>query len=174
MKQKQVERILEDRIDIPGIARDMLAVGYEPAKKRVVKPGVRFIDNKNGTITDTKTDLIWVKNPHTDLPEKFKEYMNWQPAIEACKELNFAGCKDWRLPTVEELRELVDYARGAKDNEPAIDTKFFPDTKCSWYWTNTPCAWCSGSAWYVYFSHGGVDYGGKGYSSYVRPVRSSQ
>jgi len=174
MKQKQVERILEDRIDIPGIARDMLAVGYEPAKKRVVKPGVRFIDNKNGTITDTKTGLTWVKNPHTDLPEKFKEHMNWQQAIDACKELSFAGHKDWRLPTVEELRELVDYTRGAKDNEPTIDTKFFPDTKCSWYWTSTPCAWDSGIAWCVYFADGYVYSGSKGSSYYVRPVRSSQ
>jgi hypothetical protein len=174
MKQSQVERILTDRIDIPGIARDFLAAGYEPSKKKAVKSGVRFIDNKNGTIADTKTGLIWVKNPHTDLPEKFKDKINWQTAVDACKELKFAGYKDWRLPTVEELRELVDYSLGAKDNEPAIDTKFFPDTKYSWYWTLTSCAWNSGSAWCVGFYFGDVGSDGKDYSFYVRPVRSSQ
>jgi len=135
---------------------------------------MRFIDNKNGTITDTKTGLTWVKNLHTDLPKKFKNGMSWQRAIDVCKDLNFAGHKDWRLPTVEELCELVDYTRGAKDNEPAIDTKFFPDTKCYWYWTSTLCAWSSGYAWYVYFRNGSVYDGSKGYSYYVRPVRSSQ
>jgi len=41
-------------------------------KKAETKLTARFVDNKNGTITDIKTGLTWVKNPHTDLPEKFK------------------------------------------------------------------------------------------------------
>ncbi|MEI8350071.1 MAG: DUF1566 domain-containing protein [Candidatus Omnitrophota bacterium] len=134
----------------------------------------RFLDNENGTITDTKTGLIWVKNPHTDLPEEFKNYMTWKQAVDACKKLNYAGNKDWRLPTVEELRELVDYARGSKSEEPAIDTSVFPDTKCNWYWTSTSCAWDPSSAWVVDFYGGDVGNGGKGNSNYVRPVRSSQ
>jgi len=133
----------------------------------------RFIDNGDGTITDKSTGLTWVKNPHTDLPDKFKKEIKWQEAIDICKELEFAGHKDWRLPTVEELRELVDYTRGA-GSDPAIDAKFFPDTKCSWYWTSTPCAWGSGNAWCVYFSYGYVYHGSGDGSHYVRPVRSSQ
>lgn len=133
----------------------------------------RFVDNGNGTITDTKSGLIWVKNPHTDLTDKFKERMIWKDAIQACKDLKFAGKKDWRLPTVEELRELVDYTRG-KGDEPAIDTKFFPDTKTSWYWTATPCAWLAGFAWCVSFDDGLVSAGGKDDGTCVRPVRSSQ
>jgi hypothetical protein len=142
-------------------------------KKAAVAVKARFIDNNDGTIKDTKSGLIWVKNPHTDLPDKFKGSMIWKDAIQACKDLKFAGKKDWRLPTVEELRELVDYTRG-KGDEPAIDTKFFPDTKTSWYWTATPCAWDAGSAWCVYFGHGNVDWYGKDSVIYVRPVRSSQ
>jgi hypothetical protein len=134
----------------------------------------RFIDNKDGTITDKKTGLIWVKNPHTDLPEEFKKYMSWKQAIEACEKLNFAEHKDWRLPTVEELRELVDYKRGAKLDEPAIDTTIFPDTKCGWYWTITEVAWDPSYAWIVDFGSGFVDNCYKGSNSYVRPVRSSQ
>lgn len=144
-------------------------------KKAVTKvKQERFVDNGNGTIKDTKTGLVWVKNPHTDLPEKFKNYMVWKDAIQACKELNFVGKKDWRLPTIEELRELVDYMRGAKSGEPAIDTKFFPDTKCSWYWSITPCVWGSYNAWVVYFDYGDVGDSYKDSSNYVRPVRSSQ
>jgi hypothetical protein len=133
----------------------------------------RFVDSKNGTITDTKSGLIWVKNPHTDLPEKFKGYLNWKDAVDACKKLNFAGKKDWRLPTVEELRELVNYTKGV-GNDPAIDVAVFPDTKRSWYWTSTTCAWPAGSAWCVGFYYGSVSFYGKGSVYYVRPVRVSQ
>ncbi|MDD1679597.1 MAG: DUF1566 domain-containing protein [Methanomicrobiales archaeon] len=173
MKQKQVERILGERIDIPGIARDLLAAGYVLAKKKAIKNGVRFIDNKNGTITDTKTGLTWIKNPHTDLPKKFKGEMKWQEAIDACKELNFAGHKDWRSPTAEELISIIDWTKGA-GNDPTIDTAFFPDTKPSWYWTITPCPWSADNARIVGFYSGDVHYCDKGIIYYVRPVRSSQ
>ena len=176
MKQRQVEKILEDRIDISGLARDFLAAGFTIIKKatKLQPSGVRFIDNKDGTITDTKTGLTWVKNPHTDLPEKFKSEMKWQLAIDACKELDFASHKDWRLPTAEELISIINWEAGAKDNEPTIDTKFFPDTKTSYYWTITPCPWNAGYARVVGFSYGGVNGYGKGCYNYVRPVRSSQ
>jgi hypothetical protein len=143
------------------------------AKKAAAVKVVRFIDNNDGTITDTKTGLIWVKNPHTDLPDKFKERMTWKDAIQACKDLVCAGKKDWRLPTVEELRELVDYTRG-KGDEPAIDAKFFPDTKTAWYWTATQVAWNTDFAWSVGFTSGNVICGPKATNAYVRPVRSSQ
>ena len=143
-------------------------------KEKAVKPGARFVDNKIGTIIDTKTGLIWVKNPHIDLPEKFKNEMNWQDAIDACKGLNFAGHKDWRLPTAEELISIIDWEAGAKINEPTINIKFFTDTKCCWYWTITPCPWDTGYARVVGFYYGDVDDSSKDYSNYVRPVRSSQ
>ena len=177
MDANQVAKILKEHIDIQGMAKDIVAkVSVQKVKIIKVKefPKERFIDNSDGTITDTHFGLTWVKNPHIDLPDEFKKEMKWQDAIDICKKLTFASHKDWRLPTVEELRSIVDYACGAKSNEPAIDTKFFPDTKCSWYWTSTPCSWDSTSAWCVGFSHGDVYYGDEGDSSYVRPVRASQ
>lgn len=137
--------------------------------KTVDKPG-RFIDNGNGTVTDTKTKLIWVKNPHTDLPDQFKKELTWKEAINACKELSFANCKDWRLPTREELFSLTDDTR----RDPAINKEMFPDTKSSWYWTSTELAGDSGYAWLVSFSYGNGDGDGKDGYNYVRPVRSSQ
>jgi hypothetical protein len=177
MNQNQVVKVLKNHIDIQGMAKD-IAVSVSGQKVKIIKvkefPKERFIDNGNGTIIDTHFGLTWVKSPHTDLPEKFKSSMVWKEAIQACKELSFSGHKDWRLPTVEELRSIVDYTRGAKDNEPAIDTKYFLDTKCSWYWTVTPCAWSRGNAWVVAFHDGYVGDGNEDGSSYVRPVRSSQ
>lgn len=157
--------------------RDLLKGGPVVLNKSAVKARIQsgeFIDNNDGTITDISTGLMWVKNPHTDLPKIFKDLMNWKDAIQACKDLHFAGHKDWHLPTVEELRSIVDYTKGAKSGEPAIDTAFFPDTKCSWYWTSTPAAWPSDGAWFVGFGSGFVYYYGKDVGSYVRPVRASK
>ena len=128
----------------------------------------RFIDNKDNTITDTKTDLQWVKD-HDALGSQFTKEMTFKQATEACKKLNLSGKKDWRLPTREELLSIVDLTK----YNPAINP-IFANTHSSWYWTSTPYAWVAGGAWYVGFGYGGVSSFGKGGNDYVRPVRSSQ
>jgi hypothetical protein len=180
MSQQKMEAAIKKVLtaSVKDLSKAFLAQGFilktEKRKNSVAfVPVVRFTDNGDGTITDNKSGLMWVKNPHTDLPEKFKERFNSRDAIQACKDLDFAGKKDWRLPTVEELRELVDYTRAAGD-DPAIDTTFFPDTKTSWYWTVTPVAWDADYAWFVGFCGGSVSTSSKGGSYYVRPVRLSQ
>ena len=70
----------------------------------------------------------------------------------ACKALTLAGFSDWDLPTIEELQLLVDRSRYS----PAIDTDFFVDIENDWYWSKTPAAWSSASAWGVYFGYGNV------------------
>lgn len=94
-----------------------------------------------------------------------KKEMDWSDANTYAKE------QGGRLPTVKELRSLVDYEK----HDPCIDKDFFPDTKCSWYWTSTECNWNkAGSAWVVGFSNGGVYGNDKVYDVYVRPCRASQ
>lgn len=179
MRQNQIVKILKEHINIEGMAKD-IAMRLVTQKIRVVKvkefPKQRFIDNSNGTITDTHYGLTWVKNPHTDtdLLKKFRDAMKWRDAFDACKALDFTGYKDWRIPTVKELSSIIDYAHGGKDNKSAIDVRIFPDTKCSRYWTGTPCAWDLGCVWGVDFNDGYV-YGSinKDNNGYVRPVRSS-
>ena len=63
----------------------------------------RFIDNGNGTVTDTQTGLVWQKEP---APER----ITWPEAQHYIQQLNqaaFAGHDDWRLPNNEELRTLI-------------------------------------------------------------------
>jgi hypothetical protein len=128
----------------------------------------RFVDNGDNTITDTRTGLMWVKD-HNALGKQSAGYLTWPKAIDACKDLDHAGRKDWRLPTREELLSIVDPSK----YDPAIDP-IFTNTHSDWYWTSTGVAWGSGSAWFVYFLNGNVYSYGKDYESYVRPVRSSQ
>lgn len=68
----------------------------------------RFLDNGDGTISDTQTGLMWVKKDsylHTG------RMMNWSEAFEYVRSLNenmYADYMDWRMPTLDELRTLYE------------------------------------------------------------------
>ena len=123
----------------------------------------RFVDNGDGTVTDTTSGLMWSKATLTE------EEIDHAGAERVCKELDLAGHTDWRLPSVEELFALADRSRYS----PAIDTDAFPDTKSDWYWTSTITAWSSGRAWVVDFYSGGSNCGHRSNAyAFVRAVRS--
>ncbi len=130
----------------------------------------RFTDNGDGTITDKEQKVIWVKDA-TAL-KGFENTMTWQDVKEKCENLSFAGYNSgWRMPTVEELRSIVDYAR----HDPAWNTDVFAGKHDNWYWTRTECSWNKDAAWCVCSYYGGVlSSFGKGNRHYVRPVRSCQ
>ncbi len=84
-----------------------------------------FIDNKDGTITDVSTGLMWQKSkPATPL--------QFPAASQACIDLTLGGHLNWRLPQVKEQLSIVDYRRA----EPAINILFFPGTTVA-YWVQT-------------------------------------
>lgn len=59
----------------------------------------RFMNNGDGTITDTKTGLMW---PATDN----NAHINWRGANEYCKNLGIGSYTDWRIPTLAELKSI--------------------------------------------------------------------
>lgn len=68
----------------------------------------RFRDNKDGTVTDLKTNLMWKK---IDLYQEKKVWSSWdesQKLIESFNKEAYASYSDWRLPTRKELRSLYD------------------------------------------------------------------
>jgi len=79
----------------------------------------------------------------------------WELALADCEGLNLGGYTDWRLPTVKELRSLVDYSRYL----PAINDTYFQDTVSSIYWSSTPATSAS-YAWSVNFKYGDNSYDG--------------
>jgi len=86
-----------------------------------------FVDNRDGTITDRATGLIWMKGDsgHLSAGPKRDGKMNWQQALAWVEGLEYAGHDDWRLPNVKELQSIVDYTRSpATSRSAAIDPIF--------------------------------------------------
>jgi hypothetical protein len=160
--------------DSPNYAWYMLpyngCVGFEYKtgyyKVRAVRGGQttkNFIDNSDGTITDTSTGLMWQK---ATAPGR----LSWEQALTSCENLTLVGYSDWRLPNRNELQSIVDYSR----YNPSIDTTYFSGTVVAEiYWSSTTYAGNPSNAWYVNFYSGGVNDTSKtGY--YVRAVRGGQ
>lgn len=103
--------------------------------------------------------LIW-----QDSNEDIKK--EWKEAKEYCKNLNYAGYTDWRLPTKTELLSIVDYTR----YEPAIN-KAFKNGKSDWCWSSTLDARNSSFAWRISFSRGRTSADDLSNSFCVRCVR---
>lgn len=94
---------------------------------------------------------------------------DWSSALAWAEGLTYAGYSDWRIPNIRELLSLVDFGQ----YNPAIRTRFFPDTKTDQnYWSSTvrddnP----SGFAWDVSYISGQMYYSSPSAGKYVRPVR---
>ena len=64
----------------------------------------RFVNNKDGTVTDTQTGLMWADHDNgSDI--------NWSDAQIYCNGYSGGGKSGWRMPTIWELEEL--YISGA-------------------------------------------------------------
>ena len=60
---------------------------------------------------------------------------------------------------------------GSDAVDPAIDTRYFPNTSSSYYWSSSPYPDQENSAWQVNFLYGEVDPKEKNQSNHLRLVR---
>lgn len=61
----------------------------------------RFVNHANGTVTDTKTSLMWAAKDNGSP-------INWDNGIQYCQNYSGGGLTDWRMPTLAELKSLYD------------------------------------------------------------------
>ena len=157
----------------------------------------QYIDhgNGNGTVTDTKTGLMWKRCSEGlsgDNCEhgKVKGYA-WDEAVKRFKNISYAGYSDWRMPTIDELKTLVYCSNGTPQQDawdkgcnrdysndgfekPTINQQAFPNTEEWAYWSGSPYAFNSDFAWYVHFSDGSSFASYRDSSGAVRLVRGGQ
>lgn len=129
-----------------------------------------FVDNGDGTITDTSTGLMWEVKTDDGRPRDKDNVYTWEQSLAYADTLTLSGYNDWRLPNRNELQSIVDYDR----YNPSIDP-IFSYTVSSYYWSSTTYAGYPYGAWGVYFyigCVGGLD--DKSSYVYVRAVRGGQ
>ncbi|MFW6004959.1 MAG: DUF1566 domain-containing protein [Desulfonatronovibrionaceae bacterium] len=120
-----------------------------------VAPGVSAMqcdDNYNGTVTDNMAGLMWMKETPT-------VRMPWEDARNFAENLVLGGHSDWRLPSIDELRQLyrstcLEIMKIRKD----------------WYWSSTEDG-SRNKADRLNFRSGNVLSGLKNFSYYMLPVR---
>lgn len=143
--------------DQAGKAIDFKNSGQDGEFQRgEVWPTPRFVENGDGTISDTLTGLMWLTqgNCFGDLP--------WPTALQALSEFNRGeiacpGVKarydDWFVPDLAQLASLVDYqASGAGD---ALRLVGFSEVQNGVYWSVTPHR-NQQNAWSVDFANGAI------------------
>lgn len=135
-------------------------------------PISRFIFNDNGTVTDTETEIIWMrcamgqKWDGKTCTGKAHEY-SWQEARDAVAELNsdtFGEPSSWRLPLVPELASIVE----RQCFEPRVNLIVFPATPPKAFWTGMEKKGSPEHAYSISFGRGGVAPKKK---SFMAPVR---
>ena len=147
----------------------------KPTENRIGK----FIVQK-GIAVDTETELIWLRFAHgqswrgdTIIGKAIR--VNWKTAFDIAMKFNreggYAGFKDWRLPTIDELKSLIDKIKGKSGNY--IDENVFSNNY-GFVWSSSPYAYGNGDAWIVNFSSGNDSCSGKNNSYAVRLVRDGK
>lgn len=96
----------------------------------------RFIDNGDGTLTDTKYNLMWLKQDSYQMRGRWCSWKGAQKFAAFLNEQKFAGYDDWRVPKSQECRNLYDHDSKNSDlngDIVHIDYKF-PEGCGSTYW----------------------------------------
>ncbi len=127
----------------------LLAVGSTPAFATqtcdtsiypLSAPTARFIDNGDGTVTDTSTHMMWMRcsmgqawtGSACDGPPAS---MSWQAAQDAAASLDkqggYAKHGDWRMPRIPELANIIERQCAG----PRTNIAVFPNTPAGFYWT---------------------------------------
>jgi hypothetical protein len=99
----------------------------------------KFVDNKDGTVTDLATGLMWQKADSG-------RGMDWEMALKYAENLTLGGHDDWRLPNAKELQSIVDYSRSPQTSHSAAIAPVFETTPIKdpegnkqypYFWTST-------------------------------------
>lgn len=131
-----------------------------------------FVDNKDGTVTNTKTGLTWQRcavgqtwsGGYCD-----GKVATYTQADAAKLTSNFAGQSDWHLPSLREFQTILDYSTF----KPSTNLIIFPDAPSNVFWTTTPSVEAADYFWHVNFDSGVSSYTSKTVAYSARLVRGT-
>ena len=93
----------------------------------------RFIDNGDGTVTDTLTNLMWASADNMG-------DITWHNAKIYCENPPIAGYKysDWRMPTIKELKTLYIKDGTKYETDCGLNVRIYPaiTLSCAWVWSS--------------------------------------
>jgi Protein of unknown function (DUF1566) len=126
----------------------------------------RFVVQGDSVILDRETGLMWQRNPSQDR-YVWKEGFSY---IEKLNKENYAGHRDWRYPTKDEMATLI-LADENRNTGIYADPVFGPQ-RC--FWTASEIDHKHHRACYVDFYYGGVYIVEENYANhFVRAVRGA-
>ena len=152
-------------------------------------------ENSNWScVLDQKTSLVWeVKGEKEGLQYTMNTYTwfdgdsgrknnmyskncywgegcNTQSFIDDINEAQLCTYSNWRLPTRDELKTIINYY---SDNDILIDLAFFPNTQKDTYWTSMTAKDKPSLAYEIPFFYGGSIVREKSLDTHIRLVRSA-
>lgn len=128
--------------------------------------GNRYVNCRNGTITDTVTGLIWLKRADCLAASDYATANRWAAVLQErrCGLRDGSNKGDWRLPTEAEWRASLGQA-------PLDTTAPFAGVQAATYWSSSGAVDDPGVAWGADPQTGAVLTVDKSESHYGWPVR---
>ena len=158
------------------LSLDWFATYVRAVRGEAASP-LSYIDNGDGTVTDTNTRLIWMRCAYGQTWDGSTctgtaSTHTWEQALAEAETLTFAGHSDWRMPNRNELQTLADYSKIF----PCIDSTWFPNNPTNNdFWSSTTSMENAAKAWMVHSGNGYVKpEAAKTGSYYLRMVRGGQ
>lgn len=127
LRMNEVKSVIANFESLSDESPTMLSTSFA-SEKRIGHTNV-FIDHGDGTVTDTRSGLMWMRPAIGQI---------WQngTCTGAAKlfslseafsfKCNFAGYSDWGLPTIDELKGLI------------MDAQAFPAQSGRYFWSSSP------------------------------------
>ena len=153
----------EKEIEITTVEQTIVQIALQPVRDARLKAEQQVRDNANQkakykaaqeqrervarelgavTWTDPATGLMWTKKDNDS-------YVNWQQAMDYCRNLKLDSHTDWRLPTIDELQGIFD----ANANVHRYHVKGNLQLS-NWFEWSSSKENASGTAWSLYFANG--------------------
>ena len=102
-------------------------------------PPANFVDNGDGTVTDTINKLVWIKKGTQDKEGKLNK-VKLKIAKKIAAAANNGGRTNWRIPSLPELRTLLFSQRVLNaGGKKAWINPIFDDGVGHYYWSSTTC-----------------------------------